>query len=124
MIKVTDMEHGWLTLHINNESFYVSYLTDFKKAMDMVLKLSDGDQEVNRMLFDGEGLDLYLTAWRYYEKLFIVWEVDDDEFKPEIMIFDYEEFMGDYRVMLEGIADNYRKDFLLEEDNEDILTNI
>lgn len=124
MIKVTDMENGWLTLHINDKSFGVSYLTDFKGAMDMVLKLSDGDQEVNRMLFDGEGLDLYLTAWRYYEKLFIVWEVDDGEFKPEIMIFDYEKFMDDYEVMLEGIADNYRKDFLLEEDSEDIFTNI
>ena len=118
MIKVTDMKHGWLTLHINNKSFTVSYVTDFKRAMEMVLKLSYGDQEVNRMLFDGEGLDLYLTAWRHYDRLFIVWELDDSNFKPEVMVFDYGEFMVDYKVMLSDIEDNYMKDFLLEDDNE------
>ena len=124
MIKVTDMEHGWLTLHINSKQFCVSYLTDFKKAMDILLNLSEIDQEIKRIYFDGEGLDLFLTAWRCNGRFFIVWELDDSDSSPEVMVFNYGEFMDEYEVMLEGIAENYRKDFLMEEDNEDIFTNI
>lgn len=116
MIKVTNMKHGWLTLHINNKSFRVSYLTNFKREMDEVLRISYGEHEVNRVLFEGEGLDLYLTSWRVYDKLFIVWELMNDDPKPEVMVFDYEKFIEDYQIMLDEIEDNYRKDFLMEEE--------
>lgn len=115
MIKVTRMQYGWLTLHINERAFGVSYLSAFKEEMDDLLNLPYDNMTVNRILLDGEGIDLYLTAWRLFDILVIVWEVATDIPRIDTMIFDYNEFMKDYKVMWDEIKDNYQRDFLMED---------
>jgi hypothetical protein len=65
-------------------------------------------------MLDGEGVELYLTAWRVYDKLFIVWEVWTDDISTNIMQFDYNEFVNEYNTQFDLIKEVYMTHFDLD----------
>jgi hypothetical protein len=100
---------GWLYLTINDNKFCVSYLSDFYKEMEKLLTFSENtyDMQANRIYLDGEGKDLYLTAWRHDNLLFIVWECETDELVTELMKFDYDDFLNEFNKNFEVIREDY-----------------
>ena len=74
MFNITDVEAGWLTLHINDDEFVCSYLTDVEYELRKILELLNND--VCRIEFEGEGPMLYLTCFMepYRDVLHIIWE--------------------------------------------------
>jgi len=111
IIKIENINSGWLTFSINNRSFVVSYLSNFKKEMEYLLDLPDDDMTVKRICLDGEGPMLYLTAWRVYNDLFIVWEEWTDKVETDIMRFGYEDFVKEYQSAFGKVKEAYKKDF-------------
>jgi len=79
-------------------------LTDFKNEMEYLLDLPEDPKEVKRICIDGEEIDLYLTAWRVYNDLFIIWEEWTDICEMHIMQFNYDDFVESYNKELD-----YRK---------------
>lgn len=115
-IKIPEDRIGWLWLTIENKSFEVSYLNDFINDMKNLLTSDDdnhNDTEVHRVYFDGEGEDLYLTAWKELDTLYIVWEHYGKEDKSDlkIMQFNYNDFVKEFNDKLEAAKDVYYKKF-------------
>lgn len=110
-IKFENIYAGWMDFSINNHTFCVSYLTHFDKAMKYLLDLPNDDRKVKRIYIDGEGIDLYLTAWRVYDDLFIVWEKWEDNVETHIMKFKYGEFIEAYNNSFNAIKDIYQTHF-------------
>ena len=111
-IKIAENSMGWLKFILEDKSFNVSYLSDFIEEMRELLDLSDDykhDKEVHRIYLDGEGKDLYLTAWREYKTLYIVWENYGEEDKADlkIMQFNYNDFMKEFNDKFETIKKDY-----------------
>jgi len=121
MIKITNIEHGWLTLTLNDgkkeKSFQVSYLDDFISSMRNLLSIKNNDYDeqdnVGRIYFDGEGHDLYLTAIRecYGDNLYIVWEQYEKEEIIDIFQFKYEEFCEAFEDEFSRVSETYYKNF-------------
>lgn len=110
-IKFENIYAGWMDFSINNHTFCVSYLTHFDEEMEYLLDLPNDDKKVKRIYIDGEGVDLYLTAWRVYDDLFIVWEEWRDDVKTYIMRFKYDEFMEVYNKAFNAVKDVYQTHF-------------
>lgn len=110
-IKIDNIRFGWLTFGINNHSFNVSYISAFKEEMDYLLDLPNDDITVKRIYLDGEGTMLYLTAWRVYDDLFIVWEEWTDKVVTDVMMFKYKEFVKEYYKVFDAIQEEYKKHF-------------
>src|SRR5690606_766323 len=104
-IKFENIQGGWMDFSINNHTFCVSYLTHFDEEMEYLLDLPNDDIKVKRIYIDGEGVDLYLTAWRVYDDLFIVWEEWRDDVKTYIMRFKYDEFIEVYNKAFNAVKD-------------------
>lgn len=63
---------------------------------------------------------MYLTAWRYDDDLFIVWEAYPLYGKPDIELlwFNYCAFVNNYRQAFEAIADKYETEFVWKPSQE------
>ena len=119
-IKIAENSIGWLRFILEDKSFNVSYLSDFIEEMRELLDLHDDcthDKEVHRIYLDGEGNDLYLTAWREYRTLYVVWENYNEEDKADlkIMQFNYNDFMKEFNDKFETIKKNYYSLFDIDE---------
>lgn len=127
MIKVFDIEVGWLTLEINGFRFCVSYLDDFKMCMDYLLGIGKDNEytyhwniEARSITLDGEGTELKLSITKHiYEDDFLLnWWVDDGT--PVSKVFNYGEFVRQYKQVMDDIGEEvYRRDFLMESEDED-----
>jgi hypothetical protein len=100
---------GWIYLTINSNRFCVGYLSDFIESMKKLIKFDNNEwnHKVNRIYLDGEGKDLFLTAWKHENILFVVWESEDDNLKVELMQFDYNDFVNEFNTKFELIKENY-----------------
>jgi len=119
-IKIAENSIGWLRFILEDKSFNVSYLSDFIEEMRELLDLHDDythDKEVHRIYLDGEGNDLYLTAWQEYYTLYIVWENYNEEDKSDVKImqFNYNDFMKEFNDKFETIKKNYYSLFDIDE---------
>lgn len=115
-IKIREKAIGWLDLTIKDKTFTVSYLSDFINDMQILLDLNDScrDMKVNRTYLDGEGIDLYLTAWKSDKHLMLAWEVWEDDLSIELMQFNYQEFVEEFNQKFEVVRDVYFKQFDLD----------
>lgn len=118
MFNITDIEAGWLNLHIGNKKFQASYLTNVKEELDYLFNFESAFKNdnilVRRIYIDGEGDDLYLTAWKTYDKLTIIWEhadFDNPEYNIVVLYFDYNDFMKKYNEVWNNIMGDYNKNF-------------
>jgi hypothetical protein len=116
-VLITDIHSGWLKFTVENHSFYVSYLSDFNDDMNDLLDLPNGDIAIKRIMLDGEGKELYLSAWRVYDELFIVWEEYSNSRILDIMQFQYEEFKTAYEAQFKINEQKYNKHFLMTEND-------
>lgn len=118
MVNIKDIKHGWLTFLIENKSFRVSYLTDIKQELFKFMDLTHAEDSVKRVLLDGEGKDLYLTAWLdWRENIVIVWETDKDDVSDErnIFILNFDEFKQELLSIFKENEELYNEQFLMLE---------
>ncbi len=114
LINITNIKHGWLTLIIDGNKFTASYLSDVKEELDKLFNLPDNDLNVNRIYLDGEGKDLYLTAWRVFDRVTIVWELDGDKPMIKTINADYSKIIKEYNLLWRNIGEDYKNNFSLE----------
>lgn len=127
MIRVFDVEYGWLTLEINRFRFCVSYLDDFKMCMNYLLGIEEDNKytyhwniEARSIILDGEGTELKLSITKhiYEDDFLLTWWVDDGT--PVSMVFNYGEFVKQYNQVMDDIGDEvYRRDFLMESEDDE-----
>lgn len=137
MINITDIEHGWATLHIGYCSFDVSYLTNLVGEIDWLLGLDKSNDEADckKSYFEGEGQgDLTLISYLTYDNvsdeekkydyiLNIVWQrlycskLGDNGFT--ILKFPFKEFKEEWLELKENIKENYIKNFVCPQDEEE-----
>lgn len=127
MIKVEDIEYGWLTLDIDGLRFCVSYLDDFKMCMDYLLGIGEDnkykyhwDIEARSITLDGEGTELKLSITKqiYEDDFLLNWWVDDGT--PVSKVYNYDKFVKQYKQVMKDIGDEvYRRDFLMESEDDE-----
>lgn len=120
MFNISNINAGWLKLRVGDKEFHASYLTDVKEELDYLFDFEScaikNDTNVRRIHVDGEGVDLYLTAWKIFDQLIVVWEDDVDNpnsplFDVDIFHFNYEEFMQKYYDIWDNVIEDYNKYF-------------
>lgn len=112
MINITNIKCGWLCLSLANNKFYASYLTDVIYELDSLIDKCSVEKPT-KIYIDGEGKDLYLTAWlNYDDKIIIIWEEYSNSELLHIMKFDYEEFKNQYEQLKERIKEDYNENFI------------
>ena len=121
MFNITDVECGWLTLHISDFEFVCSSITDVKYELEEVLHLRDDVySEVCRLHFDGEGPELFLTCFveEYGEKrLHIMWEeYGNNNDRIEQLIVPYEPFCNEIKKWFDDNEEYYYDNFGYEYD--------
>lgn len=115
MFTITDIEAGWLKLTLykgfKKREFWVSYLTDFIGEMRYLLDVTIGDQDVRRIMLDGEGQELYLTAWKdqYSNKLYLVWEYYNKKGKRKCDLFEFNttKFINHFNRIFNNVSEDY-----------------
>lgn len=115
-IKIEPHNIGWLTFGIEDKVFEVSYLSDFINEIKDLLDFNKEDlsTKVKRIYLDGEGTDLYLTAWMDLKEIFIVWEEWTDDVDLKIFRFNFEEFKSEFEKQFDKIRDIYFEKFDLD----------
>lgn len=109
MINVTNINAGWLNLHIADKVFSVSYLTDVKDELDKIYMLDDNSLQL--LYFDGEEDDLYLTIRKEFDDIIIIWEeISDKEYLYKFK-FNYETFKQKLSEVWERVEQDYYKHF-------------
>lgn len=119
MFGITDIAAGWLRLTLysgfKSKSFYVSYLSDFINEMNYLLDVTMADTDVRRIMLDGEGQELYLTAWveQYKDKLHLVWEEYDKKgnLKSKMYVFNRTKFINHFNRIFKNIEKQYYESF-------------
>lgn len=121
MFDITDVECGWLTLHISDFEFVCSYITDVKYELEKILHLRDDVYSgVCRICLDGERPELFLTCFveEYGEKrLHIIWEeYGNNNDRIEQLIVPYESFCNEIKKWFEDNKEYYHDNFGYEYD--------
>jgi hypothetical protein len=117
MINISNIKHGWLTLHINSHKFQASYITDVMEDITDLLVLED--YHVPKTIYvDGEGIELHLTAWRDYDYLILIWEEygRNNEVTLDAFKLDFTEFCNKWKEVCDNIRDEYKNNFSLREE--------
>lgn len=111
MINVTNINAGWLNLHIADKVFSVSYLTDVKDELDKIYMLDD--KPLQLLYFDGEGSDLYLITRKEFNNIIVIWEecTKYGEFIVKRFEFDYETFKKELSEVWKRVEQDYYKHF-------------
>lgn len=129
MINIDNIHCGWLRLNIGGLTFNCSYLTDVLEDLNKLFNCDkDSDEQPRKICLDGEGKDLYLTAWKSYNNFIIVWEEEFDadiELLVHCFIFDCRQFHRQWSKLKEEIVKTYKREFLMDceegEEGEEFL---
>ncbi len=124
MIKVLSIAYGWLVFEItdgvHSMKFQDSYLDDFVEEIDYLLEFDFNDTEIDSkaIVLDGEGVNLYLVSFKdmLEDNFYITWKRNDEY--PVTMSFNYEEFVKEWKKTKELIKDDYKKHFLMEDEDD------
>lgn len=135
MISITDIKYGWAILNIGYCNFCVSYLTNLVGEIDWLLDLDIYSDEIDcrKSYFEGEGQgDLTLIAYLTYgdigEKeygyiLNILWQRlycdEQEENSFTLLKFPYQKFKEEWLKVKEEIKENYIKNFVCPQDEEE-----
>ena len=147
MVDIYDIGAGWASLKIGECVFDVSYLSDLKSELDNLFKFDIHDIntinfKANKIILEGEGHgDLSLVAYltfedtneylpgaelrdedsRYDYILNIIWQnvYNSDNTPASLIKCPYKEFMDEYNNLTKKIKDDYIKNFLCPQDDEE-----
>ena len=147
MVDIYNIGAGWASLKIGECVFDISYLSDLKYELDTLLKfdihdINTVDFRANKIILEGEGhgdlslvtyltfedVNLYLSGKgkrdnknKYDYVLNIIWQplYNDDNKSAILMKFPYKEFMDEYNDLTKKIKDDYIKNFLCPQDDEE-----
>lgn len=119
MFNITGIEAGWLKLTLykgfKKREFWVSYLTDFIKEMRYLLGVTIGDEDARRIMLDGEGQELYITAWRdqYTDKLYLIWEHYNKKGKRKCELFEFNatKLINHFNRIFNNVSEDYYSHF-------------
>lgn len=122
MIDIYNIHHGWLTIRIKNREFIVSHLTNVVKDIDetinyylLSIDLSYPCHHNSELVYlDGEGKDVFITWITNGEKLILIWEQYDFENLLEVMEFNFNGFVAEWKSLKEKIKDDYNKNFVMD----------
>jgi hypothetical protein len=114
---------GWLDLTIDDHKFTVSYLSDFKREMEELLSLPYiSTWDTRRIILEGEGPTLYLTAWRRETAgFYLIWEEYFTSLEENIFVLkypNYEEFKRLYQQAFKKVEKLYEEKFVFRSDLE------
>lgn len=111
MIDITNIDCGWLDLHIGDRTFKVSYLTDVAKELNGIKNfLSNGEQ---LCFFDGETSVLHLIIKKHNDNIIVIWkeyDEDDNEILDKFE-FNYAHFLYEWHLVWERIKNEYKENF-------------
>lgn len=139
MINIDNINYGWADLHLGHCVFSVSYLSCLKQELDYIFNLNTeaSTSGANQTILEGESegdlcLVTYLTFGNlgmfdikkdgeYGNILNIVWQRvnSNEDSNITFLRFPYEDFMEEYRQLTEDIKENYIRNFVCVQDEEE-----
>lgn len=132
MINISNIRYGWAQLQIGYCSFWPSYLSDVVAEIDCLLDLDEDDcSECRKIYLEGETAgDLILVSYVTFESLKgeksdfilnIVWKrIYAGNYDGEtILKFPFKEFKTEWEELKAEIKEDYIKDFIMPQTEEE-----